>query len=171
MLFADQGPLLTPAEVAAQGRGTQDGGEATEQLEHELREARDRVQALIEQYETGLEELKAANEELVSMNEELQSTNEELQTAKEEQQSVNEELHTVNLDLHSKIEALDQANADLRNLFESTRIATVFLDRNLVIRSFTPSLAEVFNLLPGDVGRPLTNITCELDYPEFARRH
>jgi two-component system, chemotaxis family, CheB/CheR fusion protein len=167
VLFADQGPLLTPAEVPAQGRGTQDGGEATEQLEHELGEAQNRVQALIEQYETGLEELKVANEELVSMNEELQSTNEELQTAKEEQQSVNEELHTVNLDLHSKIEALDLANADLRNLFDSTRIATVFLDRNLVLRSFTPSLAEVFNLLPGDVGRPLTNITCELDYPEL----
>ena len=73
------------------------------------------------------------------MNEELQSTNEELETAKEEQQSVNEELQTVNVDLHDKIEALDRANADLRNLFESTQIATIFLDRKLVIRSFTPS--------------------------------
>ena len=85
---------------------------------------------------------------MVSVNEELQSTNEELETAKEEQQSVNEELQTVNLDLGDKIEELDRANADLRNLFESTQIATIFLDRHLVIRSFTPAAVGIFNLHP-----------------------
>ena len=84
---------------------------------------------MIEEYETALEELKAANEELVSMNEELQSTNEELETSKEEIQSVNEELQTVNHELGAKVEQLNQANADLRNLFDSTQIAVVFLDR------------------------------------------
>ena len=111
-----------------------------EQLERELRDTRERLQATIEEYETALEELKSGNEELVSVNEELQSTNEELETSKEELQSVNEELHTVNLELAGKVEELDRANADLRNLFDSTQIATVFLDRHLVIRSFTPAV-------------------------------
>ena len=120
----------------------------------ELRETRERLQSLIEEYETALEELKSANEELVSVNEELQSTNEELEASKEELQSVNEELHTVNAELQGKIEALDRANSDLQNLFDSTDIATVFLDQNLVIRSFTPAVAKVFNILPSDRGRP-----------------
>ncbi len=93
---------------------------------------------MIEEYETALEELKSSNEELVSVNEEMQSTNEELEASKEELQSVNEELHTVNAELNGKVDALDRANSDLQNLFESTDVATVFLDRNLVIRSFTP---------------------------------
>ena len=98
---------------------------------HELRETRERLQSLIEEYETALEELKSSNEELVSVNEELQSTNEELEASKEELQSVNEELQTVNLELSGKVEALDRANDDLQNLFDSTDVATVFLDRDL----------------------------------------
>ena len=124
---------------------------------------------MIEEYETALEELKSANEELVSVNEELQSTNEELETSKEELQSVNEELHTVNQRLASQVDELDQANSDLGNLFESTRIAVVFLDRQLVIRMFTPPLTELFNLIPSDRGRPLTDITSQLDYPDLTR--
>ena len=89
-----------------------------EQLERELRDTRERLQSTIEEYETALEELKSANEELVSVNEELQSTNEELETGKEEIQSVNEELQTVNQELTSKVEQLDRANSDLRNLFD-----------------------------------------------------
>ena len=85
----------------------------------------------VEEYETALEELKSANEELVSVNEELQSTNEELETSKEELQSVNEELQTVNAELRTRSTQLDRANSDLQNLFESTQIATVFLDREL----------------------------------------
>src|SRR6059058_2856194 len=109
------------------------------------------------------EELKSANEELVSINEELQSTNEELETSREEAQSVNEELNTVNSELHRKVEELDRANDNLRNLFEGTEIATVFLDRNLVIRSFTASIKGIFNLMDSDRGRPLTDIVSELD--------
>lgn len=142
-------------------------GEGTTELEAELRATRERLQSTIEEYETSLEELKSTNEELVSVNEEAQSTNEELEASKEEMQSLNEELNTINLELRHKVEDLDQANDDLRNLFESTRIATVFLDRDLVIRNFTPAASTFFALLPADVGRPLTDLATRLDYPEL----
>ena len=109
--------------------------------------------------------MKSSNEELVSVNEELQSTNEELEASKEELQSLNEELQTVNLELTEKVDELDHANSDLRNLFESTQIATVFLDRQLLIRNFTPSIARLFNILPSDRGRPLSDFASRLDYP------
>jgi two-component system CheB/CheR fusion protein len=137
-------------------------------MEQELREARDRLQSMIEEYETALEELKSSNEELVSVNEEMQSTNEELEASKEELQSVNEELHTVNAELHGKIEALDRANSDMVNLFESTNVATVFLDENLVIRSFTPAVGKIFNILPSDRGRPITDLANHLSLARFA---
>jgi two-component system CheB/CheR fusion protein len=138
-----------------------------EQLERELRETRERLQSMAEEYETAIEELKSSNEEMVSVNEELQSTNEELETSKEELQSVNEELQTVNHELTVKIDELDRANSDLKNLYESTEIATIFLDRDLIIRSFTPAVTRIFNLIPGDRGRPLSDIAHHLDYPEL----
>ena len=128
---------------------------ATAQVELELRDTRERLQGTIEEYETALEELKSANEELVSLNEEMQSSNEELESTKEELQSLNEELQTVNHELYAKIEELDRANADLTNLFASTNVATIFLDRNLVIRSFTPAVSQLFNIIATDKGRPL----------------
>jgi two-component system, chemotaxis family, CheB/CheR fusion protein len=139
-----------------------------EQLERELRDTRERLQAMAEEYETAIEELKSGNEEMVSVNEELQSTNEELETAKEEAQSVNEELQTVNHELTIKIDELNRANSDdLRNLYESTQIATVFLDRNMIIRSFTPAVTRIFSLIPTDRGRPLTDIAHHLDCAEL----
>jgi two-component system, chemotaxis family, CheB/CheR fusion protein len=122
------------------------------------------LQSLTEEHQTALEELRSSNEELHSVNEEMQSTNEELETSKEELQSLNEELHTVNLRLSEKIDELDHTNSDLRNLFESTQIATVFLDRHLVVRSFTPAIASIYNLIPSDVGRPLSDIVSHLQY-------
>jgi two-component system, chemotaxis family, CheB/CheR fusion protein len=142
--------------------------ETAMQLERELRDTRERLQSLIEEYETALEELKSSNEELVSVNEEMQSTNEELEASKEELQSVNEELHTVNAELEGKVDALDQANSDLKNLFESTKVATVFLDMNMVIRSFTPAVSQIFNILPGDRGRPLTDLVSNISLPTLA---
>src|SRR3546814_4012284 len=115
----------------------------------------------LEEYETAVEELKSSNEELVSVNEELQSTNEELEASKEELQSLNEELHTVNAELNGKVDALDHANSDLQNLFDSTQVAAVFLDRNLVIRSFTPAVTRIFNILPSDQGRPITDLSSD----------
>jgi two-component system, chemotaxis family, CheB/CheR fusion protein len=82
-------------------------------------------------------------------------------------QSVNEELQTVNNELSNKIDELDRANNDLNNLFQNTQIATIFFDRDLVVRSFTPAVTWLFNLIPGDRGRPLTDIVGRIDYPEL----
>jgi two-component system CheB/CheR fusion protein len=134
----------------------------------DLFSTREELQSLGEEHQTALEELRSANEELHSVNEEMQSTNEELETSKEELQSLNEELHTVNLQLSEKVEELDEFNSDLRNLFESTEIATIFLDRHLIIRSFTPAIATLYNLIPSDAGRPLTDIVSRLDYDSMS---
>ena len=154
--FIDEAQSVTTGQAEA---GLAQAADNSAPLERELRETRERLQSQIEEYETALEELRSSNEELVSMNEEAQSTNEELEASKEEMQSLNEELQTVNSELQNKIDALDRANSDLHNLFESTQIATVFLDKDLVIRIFTPSVSRIFNILPSDRGRPLTDIT------------
>lgn len=130
-----------------------------QQLETELRETKEHLQTTIEELETSNEEMKSSNEELLSMNEEMQSSNEELQTSKEEMQSINEELETVNAELRKKIEELDAANSDLQNLFQSTNVATIFLDNNLRIKRFTPATNEIFRLIETDVGRPITDIS------------
>src|SRR5262249_23639124 len=158
---------VTSEEPPAKRRKGRAPDPNVDQLERELRETRERLQSTAEEYETAIEELKSSNEEMVSVNEELQSTNEELETSKEELQSVNEELQTVNHELTVKIEELDRANSDLQNLYEATEIATIFLDRNLIIRSFTPAVTRIFNLIPGDRGRPLTDIAHHLDYAQL----
>jgi two-component system, chemotaxis family, CheB/CheR fusion protein len=165
VVFTDIGQPITHEE-AAQHRPLGPASDVAS-LEQELKETRDRLQATIEEYETALEELKSGNEELVSVNEELQSTNEELETSKEELQSVNEELQTVNHELASKVDELHRSNADLHNLFESTQIATVFLDRFMIIRSYTPAVTAIFNLISTDRGRPITDIAHQLEDVDF----
>jgi two-component system CheB/CheR fusion protein len=164
VMFMDVGPPVS-REIAAHPPAPAD--ENAVHLERELRETRERLQSLIEEYETALEELKSSNEELVSVNEELQSTNEELEASKEELQSVNEELHTVNSELQAKVEQLDRANSDLTNLFETTRVATIFLDSKLIIRSFTPAISQIFSILPSDRGRPLTDLVSRVAMPDL----
>ena len=134
------------------------------QLEAELRDTREQLQSITEEHDTALEELRSANEEMHSVNEEIQSTNEELETSKEEIQSINEELQTVNGQLASKVDELDHKNSDLQNLFESTQVATIFLDPYLVVCSFTPAIASLYNLIPSDQGRPLTDIVSRVRY-------
>ncbi|HEX7184166.1 MAG TPA: PAS domain S-box protein [Thermoanaerobaculia bacterium] len=127
-------------------------------LEAELRATKDHLQATLEELESSNEELVSSNEELLSINEELQSANEELQTSKEELQSVNEELETINAELKKKIDELDRANSDLVNLFQSTQIATIFVDRDLRIKKFTPAATDVFRLIESDAGRLIADI-------------
>jgi len=129
-------------------------------LEAELSRTKENLQAATEELETSNEELQAANEELLASNEELQSTNEELQ-------SVNEELYSVNAEYQRKIADLTELANDMDNLLSSTDIGTIFLDRDLKIRKFTPQIAETFNLLPGDVGRPIETFTYAVDHPEL----
>ena len=139
-----------------------------EALESELKHAHQKMQTVREEMQTSQEELKSANEELQSTNEELQSTNEELTTSKEEMQSMNEELQTVNNELQANLDELSHANNDMKNLLDSTDIATIFLDNNLRVRRFTMKTSHITQLIPSDVGRPITDIASTLLYPQLA---
>ena len=133
-------------------------------LEDEVEQLRETLQTTREEMQTSQEELKSANEELQSTNEELQSTNEELTTSKEEMQSLNEELQTVNSELQAKVEELSRANNDMKNLLNSTDIATLFLDEALHVWRFSTPAARLIKLIPSDVGRPITDIASDLLY-------
>ncbi len=137
-------------------------------LESELQSARAELQNTRELMQSSEEEFKSMNEEMQSTNEELQSSNEELTTSKEEMQSLNEELQTVNAELQAKLEELSSASNDMKNLLNSTEIATVFLDSSLRIRRFTEQATKIIKLIPGDVGRPFTDLASDLVYPEMA---
>ncbi len=133
-------------------------------LEQELSATKEYLRSTIEQLEISNEELKSSNEELQSSNEELQSTNEEMETSKEELQSVNEEIVTVNTELQGKIDELAQAYDDMNNLLASTEIGTIFLDSDLKIKRFTPTMARIINLIQTDVGRPIEHLSSNLIY-------
>jgi two-component system CheB/CheR fusion protein len=137
------------------------------ELEIELQRTIEEIQSIREEMQTSQEELKSTNEELQSTNEELQSTNEELTTSKEEMQSLNEELQTVNIELQSKVNDFIHANDDMKNLLNSTEIATLFLDKQLNIRRFTDPVANIFKVRNSDAGRPLTDLGSNLLYPEL----
>ena len=137
------------------------------ELEQQLAQARLEIQAVRDEMQASREELKSANEELQSTNEELQSTNEELTTSKEEMQSLNEELYTVNAELQSKVDDLSLVNGDMKNLLNSTDIATIFLDNALCIRRFTNQATQLYKLIPTDLNRPLGDIVNDLDYPDL----
>ena len=141
--------------------------EAQARLQADLERTRQRLQALVEEHETGQEEMRAANEELQSANEELRSTMEELETSKEELQSMNEELQTVNQENRHKVEELAQLSGDLQNLMAATQIATLFLDRDLRIVRFTPGVADLFSVRMADRGRPLADLTHRLGYDDL----
>jgi two-component system CheB/CheR fusion protein len=136
-------------------------------IEKELQSTKEYLQTTNEELETSNEELKSTNEELQSVNEELQSTNEELETSKEELQSTNEELVTVNAELQKKVEELSGANNDINNLLASTEIGTIFLDINLRIKRFTPAITKLFNLIQTDIGRPVGDITANIQLDDL----
>lgn len=159
IVFTD---VATPPETKKPGR-TKNGMAVNARivdLEQELKQVR-------EELLTTREEMQSSQEELKSANEEMQSTNEELITSKEEMQSLNEELQTVNAEQQSKMSELARTNNDMRNLLNSTEIVTVFLDNDLNVRRFTAGANKIFKLIPGDVGRPLSDIKCDLLYPEM----
>lgn len=165
VLFDEVEDTMSADQRADSGEGADP---ALTQLESELLRTKEDLQATIEQSETSTEELKAANEELQAINEELRSTTEELETSKEELQSMNEELNTVNYELKGKVDETTKINDDLQNLIASTDIATLFVDREMTIRRYTPGAAQIFNLIPSDIGRSLFDITHRLKYAELA---
>lgn len=131
------------------------------ELQAELQFTKENLQATVEELETSNEELQSSNEELIASNEELQSTNEELQ-------SVNEELFTVNYEYQSKIEELTKINTDIHNLLKHTEVGALYLDSMLCIRKFTPLVAGITNIMPSDIGRPITHISTVAIYPEMS---
>jgi chemotaxis methyl-accepting protein methylase len=164
IVFTDVAAKLKPKTTGKPTKPTQRVAE----LEQELGIAHQEAQSIREEMQSSQEELKSANEEMQSTNEELQSTNEELTTSKEELQSMNEELHTVNQELQIRLEELSTTNNDMKNLLDSTDIATLFLDNGLCVRRFTSETGKITKLIPGDVGRPITDIASALLYPELA---
>ena len=166
IVFTD---VAAPAETKAPGRAEKFPVKSHRlaQLERELQRAHAEMQNLRDDMQTSQEELKSTNEEMQSTNEELQSTNEELTTSKEEMQSLNEELQTVNNELQGKVDELSRSNNDMKNLLNSTDIATLFLDNDLKVRRFTTQAAKIIKLIPGDVGRPITDLASDLIYPEL----
>ncbi len=162
---------LPPAATVKPARKGAVAGAQTERvnaLALEVQQSREELQSAREEMQTSQEELKSTNEELQSTNEELQSTNEELTTSKEEMQSMNEELQTVNHELSAKVDELSQASDDMKNLLNSTDIATLFLDEQMRIRRFTTRVTGIIKLIPGDAGRPITDLVSTLDYPALA---
>jgi len=159
VVFTD---VATPIKPPRRKKGT-----AEKESLAELLHANGQIQSLREQMQASQEELKSINEEVQSTNEELQSTNEELTTSKEEMQSMNEELQIVNAELQSRIDDLSWVNNDMKNLLDSTEIATIFLDNKLHVRRFTSHIGDLFKLIPSDIGRPLSDITTNLNYAEL----
>jgi two-component system CheB/CheR fusion protein len=167
VVFQDLGPIIPVPDLEAAPAEEESEGSQISQLELELHASKERLQTITEELESSNEELRSSNEELQSMNEELQSTNEELETSKEELQSINEELQTVNAELNARVAELSRANNDMSNLLESTQIATVFLDRTLVVKGFTPAAKDVFHLVESDSGRPITHVRPRFECDTF----
>jgi two-component system, chemotaxis family, CheB/CheR fusion protein len=164
-------PAKAPAEPSdgkqARGKKNTLSGAEMDQLRQDLQATRNYLQATIEKHEATNQELRAANEEIQSSNEELQSTNEELETAKEELQSTNEELTTVNEELHSRQLELIQVNNDLTNLINSVHLPIIILGHDLRIRRFTPMAEKVLNVIPSDIGRPLSDLNINLSVKDL----
>ena len=167
VLFQDVSAVPAPAAPPAEALPPVDAQVA--ELQQELGAVREYLQSVIEEQESTNEELKSANEEVLSANEELQSTNEELQTAKEEAQSANEELATVNEELRFRNAELARVNNDLLNLLSGVGIPIIMVGRDLRIRRFTPPAEKLFNLIPTDVGRPISDIKPNLDMPDLVK--
>jgi two-component system CheB/CheR fusion protein len=169
VIFKSSGPITKPKGKSKETSDDEKIDARILALEQEVQSTKEYLQTTIEELETSNEELKSTNEELQSTNEELQSTNEELETSREELQSTNEELETVNSELQDKVEQLSRSNDDLNNLLSSTDIGTIFLDMELCIKRFTPNIGRVFNLINTDIGRPISDITPKIDYPNLTK--
>lgn len=161
VVFEEPSSPTSKKTVLQKMRKTEESSRVAE-LAFELKSTREQLQTTIEELEASNEELQSTNEELQSANEELQSTNEEIETSKEELQSVNEELLTLNSESQNRIEELTQLNNDLKNLMAGTDIATLFLDNDLNIMRFTPAIKKIANILPADLGRPVSDIKFSL---------
>ncbi|QHT65293.1 chemotaxis protein CheR [Rhodocytophaga rosea] len=124
-------------------------------MEAELKEARENLQQVFEKIESFNEKRQPLQEELLSANEEMQSANEELQ-------SLNEELQTINTEHKQKIKELTELNDDFNNYFSSNVNRQLFVDKNLLLKKFSPATFNLINLKESDLGRPISEITSNL---------
>jgi two-component system CheB/CheR fusion protein len=147
-----------PEARGSRSAGSEDSARVAE-LERELEATRKELQSAVVAIDTSTQEQKAINEEALSVNEEYQATNEELIASKEELQSLNEELTALNSQLQETLEKQRTTSNDLQNVLFSTDVATLFLDVDLNIRFFTPAVRLLFNVIPGDIGRPLADLS------------
>ncbi len=154
-----------PAPVASRRRKAASAVESD--YAAEIQRYQKEVEGLRQQAKLTREELQASNEELQSTNEELQSANEELTTSKEEMQSMNEELQTINTELQTKLDDLALAQSDMQNVLNSIEIAVLFLDQDLNVRRYTERAATIISLRESDIGRPLSDLTSSLRYPDL----
>jgi two-component system CheB/CheR fusion protein len=171
ILFEEAKPPTDVSHVRTKGNRREptqkENDKRVVRLQEELAANREYLQSIIQDLEATNEELQSANEEILSANEELQSTNEELDTAKEELQSTNEELNTVNDELQARNEEISAVNSDLINLLGSVQIAIVMVAGDLRVRRFTPMAEKVLNLIPTDIGRPISDIKPNIDCPDL----
>jgi two-component system CheB/CheR fusion protein len=135
--------------------------------EDDVRRLEDEVQLIDERLQASIAALESTNRALETANAEYKAINEQLETSKEELQSANEELQTVNAELANRVDELARANSDMKNLLLSTQIATIFLDETLRVKSFTPSVADLFHLRDADIGRPIGHISSRIAYPDL----
>ncbi|WP_121810302.1 CheR family methyltransferase [Mucilaginibacter kameinonensis] len=163
-VFEDQG-LIETNRKGNHLSSSADGNAVTEALKKELVYTKQQLTTTVEEMESSIEKLRLSNEELQSTNEELQSTNEESLTTKEEMQSLNEELMTVNSQYQLKAEELTRLNNDIKNLLDATEVCTLFLDNELNILRYTPQARHLFNLIPSDVGRPISHVVSNFEQP------
>jgi len=189
--------VLPPRGAATPCHAEPAGGGPAPQLEEQLRVTREELQATREQLQLSQQELHASREQLQATsellensqqrflsanheltvindkfqlaNEELQAGNEELETSREELQLMNEDLSLLNAELQHKLTELNQAKTDMENLYASSGVAAIFLDRGLCIKGFTPAVAAVFNLIRSDIGRPFRHLAGKIDWPSFTR--
>ena len=174
VIFHETTPHAQSVEAPGDGKKSRAAAgqknDRVSRLQEELAASREYLQSIIQDLEATNEELQSANEEVLSANEELQSTNEELDTAKEELQSTNEELNTVNDELQARNEEMSRVNSDLVNLLANVQIAIVMVAGDLRIRRYTPMAERVLNLIPTDVGRPISDIKSNIDCPDLERK-
>lgn len=163
------GAPLLPEFRSAKARAAIAKSRDNFRLRDELQTTKDSLQAIIEEQEATNEELKSANEEVQSSNEELQSTNEELETAKEELQSTNEELTTLNEELQTRNVELSTVNNDLNNLLASVHVAILMIGNDSILRRYTPAAERLLNLIPSDIGRPLSHVARGQLLPDLER--
>ena len=168
IVFTDVTSIIVDKSLSP-GKGRHVSEARVKELESELQRSYEDLQSTREEMQTSQEELKSTNEELQSTNEELQSTNEELTTSKEEMQSLNEELQTINIELQSKVNDFVRSNDDMKNLLNSTEIATLFLDKDLNVRRFTDQVLNIIKLRSTDIGRPFTDLVSDLQYPDIEK--